>query len=213
MFLFLAWACHLYANWTDRDVTNKYLVVVPICKAPTKPITIVDQFESTQDLYNELPSAPESELPSCYRANQLLFNEVVEVLAATEDKYIFNVQNAFYEDGSHIKQIIFCTLKEHLVSIHQLQELGIDLSAIPEFNPTDLSNQLVLQQPWQDSITGYLFSAGTRFVRDREDDSMNTYAVKLITCKHNTYSPITIVIPKELCITKFAHTHEEKKFT
>lgn len=200
----------LNASWQQQDTSNLYVVAVPVCDAPTKPITLVDINKSAEELYDELPYSPEKGSRSCYRAHQLLFNEVVEIFGSTNEEYMVMVSNAFYEDGSRVKQKMFCTLKQNLISLKQLKENGIDINVIPEFHPIDLPNQLILRNPWKDPLSGLTFSAGTRFIRIAQHDTNNSFAVTLLALDNDSYRTVQTLIPKELCITQFPSTLEGK---
>ncbi len=208
--LCLIWFLHCNANWDNRNLSTAYVVVVPFCDAPTKTITNVDSNKTATELYTELPYAPETGIRSCYRANQLLFNEVVEVFATTPEEYLFTVENAFYEDELRSKQSVFCTLKKYLVSLKELKDNGIDIQAIPSFYPTNLPNQVILRNPWKESTTGATFSAGTRFVRASQCDTQDTYEVVFLTKLNNTFTIQQALIPSSLCITSFPSTPEGK---
>lgn len=162
------------------------LAVVKVPVADACGFQIGKCTKQIEDYYQTLPYAPDTGSYGCLRIHQLLFNEVVTVTKEYPGGEVaVEVPGWFFLDGLHRKRHDCWMLKKDLMVLKG--NLSAEFrKAIP--SPVDASkpvaeyskNILVLSESWFDEKTQNLYSAGTRFVRQPEKDTQNTYEVMII---------------------------------
>lgn len=156
---------------------------------------------SATTIYEQLPvNGPSTQVK---RIDQLLFNE-----------HVFIIEQKGAESRIHIPTHSYCTttdatlcheywiLTKNIIPISETQ----DTNAIPSRSPAP-NTIITLTQPFQDNKYHQLYSAGTRFVLDTEQDDDNYYRVLIISPRLKTGH---IYIPKKYCLENNQLTHQQK---
>lgn len=149
------------ASWHGKDVATLAVIKDPVV-----------------DLFTELPLQERAPLAgaayadgACRRAHQVLANEVVTILERQGQHFKIACDNAVYGLQDGIPLNTFWIHKKHLIFLKQLDEE--QLSAIP--GPLGMvTDTVVVHCPWEK------YSYGTRFVRDPERDTADSYGIKNI---------------------------------
>ena len=137
------------------------------------------------------------------RLHQLLFNEVVKVVDVRNDQACVEISNAFYQTNANKKKNNrYWTLKKNIKFLSKN-----DRKKVPnpiKFDGTNIeeSNKgiVTLTHPFDDPSTGLTFSAGTRFVENKNAHKTGTFSVFAFDPKTDDF--IETKIPKQLCLTK-----------
>ncbi len=194
----------------------KAVVIAPIVDAVGGPLADIFKYEEIERQYDEFPSAPDKGYYSCLRIHQLKYNEVVTVKSAPYGRAEVEceVSNLFYLDRRGKKRRNFSLLKKHLMPLSELEK-KIDSSTIPQ--PIDMKKTaaeynaaiLTLVMPWLDEKTKTWYSAGTRFVRCPENDTVASYAFYLTD--YANFSTYKGYVPKKKAIVAYPKTAEKMR--
>lgn len=145
------------------------------------------------------------------RECQLLFNELVEVIGSQGDYLLVELPNSLcYNRKLDRIECVVWVHKNAVLPVSIVEQNAISLTSIApaiHFSFKSLAhcseNVLTLTMPFNDPVTGQIYSAGTRFVRKAELDTDDAYAVMIIDTKSIelkiSYVPITS-----------AHLYQEK---
>jgi hypothetical protein len=182
--------------WEKENIDNMAVTVVPVADLTGKPITDIDKSKSPEEIHQAIPFSPES-ANSCLRIHQLLFNECVKIKQIVGEEVECEILNAFYIDKDGKKVATFWTLKNNIIFLNEIKNL---LNAVPA-PYTNLhseaiygDNIITLTEPYHDQTTHIIYSAGTRFVRNTENDTCDDYGAYAINSKSKKI--IKILIPK-----------------
>ncbi|MGE0206842.1 MAG: hypothetical protein AB7R69_03245 [Candidatus Babeliales bacterium] len=118
---------------------------------------------------------------ACPRVHQALFGEQVTVLEEKQDEVFVKIYNFFYEkDKDSLKYDTFWTLKKNIVPLEHLKKHTISLEHIPPTISYTTPHKkhphkvVTLLKPFRDTISGYTFSVGTRFVQAGAQEAAKT---------------------------------------
>lgn len=163
------------------DNGQAVVVVVPVADGLGRPAQQIAPQMSAQEFYDNLAFSPEQGPDSCPRIHQCLFNESGEVREKTGDEYFVVFPHFYYiADGKKHSGIWM-----HKNSLRRICDFPKDLPArIPEPLNADKkstvdSSVVTLAMPWLDNATGQWYSAGTRFLRNSDEDRNEQWAVFL----------------------------------
>ncbi len=135
---------------------------------------------SVQSVHQKLDYIPSKSRPTP-RACQLLFNTVVNTLHETTQEAMIEVEHLFYdiEPNDFYKNHFWIPKKSLLfldhVNPHTKQSFPQPLSRSTAHWYD--SNVVVLTLPWIPSVGHCMYSVGTRFVRQPEHDTENSYGI------------------------------------
>lgn len=196
-----------------REKPNQAVVIVPIVDVSG---TALREFSASPvaHYYQEFSFAPDKGWSACLRMHQLKYNEVVLIKPGSckGEEVECEVLNLFALDSRKKKRNSFWLLKKYLMPIAVVGE-KIDLSVIPE--PIDMSRPpadynahvLTLTDPWFDKKIQRRYSAGTRFVRNKQKDTKSAYAVYSIDYERGIVK--TSLIAKAKALVQYAQTRED----
>lgn len=170
----------------------KAVIKVPIADATSKSLASLNIADSPQKVYQEMPFSPKSD-NSCYRAHQLLFNQIVNVKSELEEEIECEVDDTFYIENGN-KNSTFWTLKNNIKNIDDIKNAA---NSIPINNK---NNTLTLIYPWFEPKMDMYFSAGTKLLRQKSLDTPNALGAKALNFKNNKVT--TFKIPKKYVVTK-----------
>lgn len=148
--------------------------------------------------YHNLPSAESSQQSPdiCPRAQQLLYNETVEIIKQTKTEYCVKVPHLFYVTANNDNpQSTFWTHKNNIISYSELSKQA--QSCIPKpynKNKKVKQNIIVLSKPSHNRALNYTFSAGTRFICSLKNNNKRYFTAYAICPK--TLQPIILKIPR-----------------
>lgn len=182
------------------------VVQVPATDLVGEPLRKNVPASTTLKAYKKLPLcgiSPSS--PLCPRTHQLLFNEVVEIIAEQDNQVQIQIPQLFFiTQADKHPHTTYWMLREHLMPLSKIEAHGVDITTIPQpvsftnQQPTNKQTIVTLLTPWHDDKNNRTFSAGTRFVAHPAEHSPNTYAVFILNpcCTAATvYS-----IPRQFCL-------------
>lgn len=203
-------------DFLDNKIENQAVVIVPVADVISEPFFRVRLNKSinktVEQLYKNLPFAPQPDKYACLRLHQLLFNEVVIVKRILNNEVECQAYNFFYYDDKNKARNTFWLQKKNIVYLKDLIKKKIDLNIIPPVYTKDnlkyykTNKILTLIKPWYDTITKKYYSAGTRFMRIANKDTKNSYAVKFLD--FNNFKQITAFIEKKYCLVDYPKTLE-----
>jgi hypothetical protein len=128
----------------------------------------------------------------CPRAIQCLFNEVVDVLDVVGGEVCIAAPHIFYtvadraSGHNFLVHNVFWTHANNLLFFDKDNDLLLSIPEPIDYRVEDsvVNNQIVtLTMPWSDSITGKVYSVGTRFIRKPENDTESFFAICLLDTK------------------------------
>ncbi len=178
-------------NFIKGEEKNLALVMKPVIDLFSKEI-------KEYCLLNDISLSPKikTDLNSCPRIHQLLFNDVVKIIKKSENLFLVELSQLFYQSGKKYINT-FWTAKENLFLLNDYFT-----EKIP--NPVDFKTEnkkeqkiVTLISPFIDQQTEDKYSAGTRFVYfDLKDEKYNVYAF------NNDSKDFKILeIPKKFCLS------------
>lgn len=184
------------------------VVTVPIADLVGQPLQNIYPDQSIDQAYAQLPlcgGTIKNDL-NCLRIHQLLFNEMVEIIAEKNDEIMVRIPHLFYLTPNDTQRHdTYWMLKKAVTPLPLLNQHNIPLNTFPinysYAYPAQLSNQnlIVLVEPWYDKITRMTFSAGTQFVAAAHSMNHDHVCIK-------RYNPLLrinqiVPIPKKLTFT------------
>ncbi len=204
-------------NIASANVPYKAVVIAPIADLVGAPIQTFFPNSTPVQAYNDLvvcggtPAAHSH----CPRLHQLLFNEMVTVVAEQEDEVRVKISSCFYvAKDNPTPRNAYWMLKKNIIPVAELEKYHVNINHFPApvtfEDPNSLINEQIvtLALPWHDARTNQIFSAGTRFVRAREhNDSHSGITV-------HAFDPgamaFTTTIPSSLLIATPPESMSEK---
>lgn len=205
VFLYITFA---KSYWNKENIYNKAVVRVPVSDASTRSLGDLTSNNSVQILYNSLPWSPEEGLYGFFRLHQLLFNEVVEVKRILGHEVECEFSSSFYYVGNYKKNLTFWTLKKNLIFLKDISNSNLKVIPPPykDYNGfKHLTDILTLTLPWYDFRTQKNYSVGTRFIRESDDDTKNSYAVLIYDGNRLKIS----YVPKSYAIVNYPKNFQE----
>ncbi len=136
----------------------------PYVQSPKKGIS-VDEY------YHKIPFSGSGS--ACWRLHQVLFNEVVTVLAEKGNEVKVRISNFYYIlDNESSPKDTYWTSKDNLFFLDNLKHKKIDLSHFPhpisygdkKTRLDEEQNIVTLKKPFFDPLTKKTYSVGTRFL-------------------------------------------------
>lgn len=197
---------------------HKAVVIAPVADLVGSPIQkLIPDMPPTQ-AYASIPlcGGNTNKYLACPRIHQLLFNEIITIVETKKDQALVHIPNFFYTvDGKLTPQHAYWTPTKNLMPLKKLAKNGIDLKKIPHaisFHKKKIdqdTNTVTLALPFYDSVTQQTFSAGTRFIQKRTDNSnKNVTTVFILDKKGTTFHEQEI--PQSLLISHNQKKLEEK---
>ena len=186
----------------------------------------------------------------CTRIHQLLFNEIVYLVAKKGDQVKVYIPNMFYVSKTKPEKLlsVFWTSKHNLIPLSALIPRLDKIKQCPKicektkrkkseilkpcrllkhkikpntmFIPKPIDHRLrnieranknivTLYMPFHDPTTKTTFSAGTRFVKTKEQSIQNHATVYIYNPKTTSFK--TIHIPKSVCVKQLKTNKEKRK--
>lgn len=178
------------------------VIAVPIADAVGSPIQSFFPHLSPEQGYAHLPVCGEKPFASscCPRLHQLLFNEMVTVIKEQGVEVLVTISNCFFvSKQNNAPQNSYWILKKNIVALKELSKAAISLDDVPpalsfEDQSSAQPDQVVtLRMPWYDTVTNQTFSAGTRFVLEKQsEENDELYVIKVVDFHNKTCHSVTI---------------------
>lgn len=157
------------------------------------------------------------DLHSCPRAHQVIFNELVEIDNQNGKELLIQIPQSFYVTykSPHIKHNRYWSYKGNFVLLSKLKKMGINIDLFPkpisfsQKGKTKKQNIATLILPFSDQKTKKTYSVGTRFVRNKNKDTISHVGVWIFNVEKKRF--ITTYIPKKICLIKQPKTQEKKR--
>lgn len=173
------------------------IVKVPVANAiMTQAPGIYDE-SSIATFYRNIPLSVEA--GGYPRAHQLLFNEKVEVIRTTPLELLVNLKTVVFEtsDVTRGVQSRVWVLREDIALDDESHLPGLThYSFPPPLYEACNDDVIVLLLPWQCPQTQHIYSAGTRFVHDKKNDTLCSYGIALRDWQHK--KQVYTLVPKSL---------------
>lgn len=195
---------------SDKQHPYKAVVIAPIADLVGAPIqTFFPNSTTPAQAYNDLAvcGRTPAAYSYCPRLHQLLFNEMVTVVKEQDDEVLLKIPSCFYVVNDNPAPLhAYWTLKKNIVPLEALEKRNIDLNHFPAPITFDDQHSVINEQivtaafPWYDAITKQTFSAGTRFVKAREQQDSNTHVQVHIFNAATMTSTITTIPASALMI-------------
>ena len=154
------------------QILYKAVCKVPVADMVHEPICSYGVYDDAHKAYENLPASwakSDADRPSCPRVDQLLFQEIVDVIAQEGDEVLVVVP--YKKPGT------FWTLSSNLIPLGQLNiKNTIDFLLPPSISYQDnnitLANEnvITLKHPYYCPELKMLLSVGTRFLLYEEDE-------------------------------------------
>ncbi len=154
------------------------VVTVPVADATGSSVR---KFGNPNFCYRTIPCAPDKGKTACIRLHQLVCNqEVTMIREFFSGEVIIEIPGLFYYDRLNTKRNDFWTLFKYLMPLSKLRDLKQYIPpAVDRNKPRQgYKNVLTLKKPWHHKKVLYL--AGTRFMRNRAQDTATSYGVHVI---------------------------------
>lgn len=141
---------------------------------------------------------------SVKRIDQLMFNEQVTIVQTVGDECHIRVPGHYYCSRTDATlHNDYWTLTKNLATLDTLD----DRTIVPDVSNNSSSKIICLREPFHDYKHYRLYSIGTRFVLDAEQDSTDYYRVRVFTKQLHTSH---LYIPKSSCINTSLLNDNEK---
>ncbi|HRN77814.1 MAG TPA: hypothetical protein PLU71_01125 [Candidatus Dependentiae bacterium] len=201
------------------DATHKAITIVPVADLVGQPMQQWYANQSIHQSYATLPLCGAGTAAQagrvCPRIHQLLFNEMVEVIAEHGEEVHIRVPQVFYcTQASNVKHNTFWTAKKNLLSVHTLQQHQVDMRLFPQPVVAKTTYRAIPQhiailvEPYTDPKTKLTFSVGTRFVYD--PDTITHKKIGLYIFHPDTYTMVLTYVAREKCVLP-STSHQEQK--
>lgn len=155
---------------------QRAVVIAPVADLVGEPLAGHAYIHSYQNI--PLCGAQPNASTACPRIGQCLFNESVTIIKYRANEVFISVPNVFYiTQTNKSPQTCYWTSKKNIMSLDQLKKKKIDLNKIPTpiqfLHPQQKNNQRIatLIVPWHDAKNKICYSAGTRFVVNKQNDT------------------------------------------
>lgn len=209
--LFLVYSYTQAEYWRTHAIDKKAVIIVPVADASLQMLQELDRSKPAKELYHAMPLATEPNY-ACYRTHQFLLNEIVTIKRVVGDEVECALETFFYTDDHGVMRNSFWTLKEHVMPLKQWFSRNTFKSlprpyCQPNYTLCQDENVLSLCWPWYDKYTRQTYSAGTRFVRAQERDTLERYA--LIIPDFKRWKTHIRYVPKKYAYTSTIKTPEQ----
>lgn len=177
---------------------------VPVTDVVGQPLRVAS---SATPAFKNIPLCSLSTAsPLCPRLHQLLFNEVVEILAEQGNQVQVAISNLFFISNADTKRhnTRYWGLKNNFIPLSSLENQGINVQNIPEalsFTPEKSTTEqtiVSLITPWHEPSSNRTFSAGTRFVVNPAKNTPNTFAAYMLNSQGTNME--IFQIPRSACL-------------
>jgi hypothetical protein len=183
---------------------DKGIIIAPVVDAVGEPLQTYYVHQAPHVSYKNLPWASyKRDHAACPRLHQLLYHEIIDIIETAETQNDHEIQvtipHLFYQTRfNHTPQNSCWILKQHIIPLSKIP--SSDLEKLPQqiqFNKNNEAaylNTVTLVEPFADSHLNITFSAGTRFVKTKEQ----TFKDKVtVYCLHpKKHSIVTLDLPK-----------------
>ncbi len=157
-------------------LARKGIVIVPIADLAGQPIHTYYAHQPLVTAYHKLPWAHyRNDYDACPRVHQLLYHEIVDIIGTRKDEMLIKIPNIFYQTVADPRpQSYYWTLEKNVIPVANLYKKAIDLGKIPQpihcnnNNESSHGDTVSLIEPFTEISMDTSFSAGTRFVKTRE---------------------------------------------
>lgn len=181
---------------------RKGIVMVPIADLAGQPICTYYSHVPIVNAYYKLPWAHyRNDYEACPRVHQLLYHEIVDIIGTRKDEMLIKIPNIFYQTMLDARpQSYYWTLTTNIIPIVK----SIDLTKLPSpihFNKTNESTKdtISLIEPCTANTINMTFSAGTRFVKTKDQPDKDNV---MVYCLHpKTHILTTISLPNHAVYT------------
>ncbi len=220
--IFLLYGPLILCVTTMLTGNQEAVVVVPVADLVGQSMKSIDTNYTPSESYDQIPVATKKISMVCPRIHQLLFNEVVEIVRVLGDEVYVNISNTFYViERSNKSQTTYCALKKNIITFDTLKTHGIATTHIPI--PIDFQdnghhalhdqNIVTLLSPFYDAKTKQTFSAGTRFVRARQQRHSLKRYIKAYVIDFANMKQYTVRIPRKICYLYDPHKKPQERLT
>lgn len=204
-----------YGSYLDQD--KAVIVIVPVADAVGNPLQCTDLGRPVEDLYRSLPFSPEAG-PVCPRIHQFIFNEVGHHLDTTPDgsEVLIEFPHLYHQNERGERQNTFWMLAKNVLPLDLIRKKLGNLSGIPEpiqsskpEDPRRFDHILTLILPWTHSVSGIMYSAGTRFKRAAHLDTNSSYGIYFLNATELTLT--AALVPREIALVDYPHNKTDAK--
>lgn len=200
------------AYWDQNNIDNLAVVTVPVADASGQSLSSIAKDKTLNSLYEFFTFSPEIGSYSCLRIHQLIFNEVVKINREVGEEVECEIFNYFYQEENNKTVRTAWLLKKNLKYLKEILSHNC-LGAIPapytENIKLSTDNILTLWLPYCDSETNICYSAGTRFVRVKEQDNAKFYAIKIFDTK--TLKTSIKFVPRKYAVVNYPKEYKAGK--
>ncbi|MEX0940731.1 MAG: hypothetical protein WDZ41_05195 [Candidatus Babeliales bacterium] len=191
---------------------QKAVTITPVADLLGQPMKQLDA-KNISKAYQSIPICGKKGTYACPRIHQLLFNEVVTILEEKNNEVRIQLPNLFFQTNKdNTLYNTYWTLKKNLISFEALKKKDINLAHIPmpimyDTQKNEPQKIVTLIDPYKEQKTGLSFSAGTRFIKAKQNqESIDVYALNPKIMKI-----ITITIPQKICIEPNSLSNQQKQ--
>lgn len=178
-------------------------MIAPVADLVGQPMQSYYSHQPPTASYQKLPWACyKTEYEACPRVHQLIYHELVDILAYKGDEVHIQIPQVFYQTRANdAPQNQYWTLKKNVLPITK----KIDLSKLPKAlqcnhdNTANYTNTISLIEPFTEPTTNTTFSAGTRFIKENEQPNKDTVSAYWLHLKTHTIK--TVQLPQSKVYT------------
>lgn len=197
---------------------EKAIVCVPVADLIGQPLASIYPEKNSNDAYKTLShcNGTLKNIRGCPRLHQLLYNDIVEIIKTEKEETCITISQAFHTTAESSKpQTTYWTLSSNIKKLNDVTHY-CDPTHIP--SPLTFLNKkkqssdtmiITLCTPHYDPHTQLTFSAGTRFVRDKNYSRKKK--IKVYAIDYTKNKPYTLIIPSHKCITIHPNTTQDQK--
>lgn len=208
--LFFLWSTS-YSNGTQKGI-----VIVPVADLVGQPMHSYYRHQPAHTSYNTLPWAcHKSDYEASPRVHQLLYHEIVDIIAYEKDEVQVQVPHFFYQTTTNqIPQNSYWTLKKNIMPSNLLRLNTNDRSKIPTPLSFDIKsemphyNTITLIEPFTDPTLNITFSAGTRFIKN--DNQKDTQMISAYCLDPHNYTINHIALPRAITHIFYPKTIQDR---
>ncbi|MGM0439587.1 MAG: hypothetical protein ACQEP8_00550 [Chlamydiota bacterium] len=190
----------------DSNINCWAVVVVPVADVLDEPPPYGGAPERYLDLPYNWVYSPSYDRP---RFHQLLFNQLVKIVAEENHEYKVEITNLYYQTLESREAHTFegWILSEGVVKLNHLIKKKLDLKRLPCNLPGQGEQDIIsLTSPYYSAAQEKLYSAGTRFVLAKEKaDSFIVYGLQPESLDYQT-----LKVPKSLALRNKTASIDQK---
>lgn len=186
----------------NKLMARKGIVIVPIADLAGQPIHTYYAHEPLITAYHKLPWAHyRNDYEACPRVHQLLYHEIVDIIGQRNNELLIKIPNIFYQTVADMRpQTYYWTLTSNILPASNLPKKAIDLTKLPapiyfnKNNDASYADTVSLIEPYTDETVAVTFSAGTRFLKTKEQSLKDKV---MVYCLHpKTHTICAIALPR-----------------